>query len=201
MLNWILQLDKEVFLYLNQLNSTSFDSLMLFISYNFTPGILIILYFIWAGTKKFKKYFILPFLLLLVTFGLSDSISTKLFKDNFKRLRPMHNPEIMQIVHTAKQGRGGGKFGFVSSHASNTFALSAFILLVLSGGLLRKVKLSSLLFTYSSLVSYSRIYLGKHYPLDIVCGAILGISIALVVFIFWNRLVLKKLEPSLNQLR
>lgn len=196
MIDWILKLDTDLFLFLNHLNSDLMDHFMLFISYNMVPGLLIIGLFSYLGVKQYKKKFIIPFLFLVVTFGLADSISSKVFKDNFKRLRPMHEPQIMNVVHTAKQGRGGGKFGFVSSHAANTFALCFFIYLFFR----KRYPKLILLLGYASVVSYSRIYLGKHYPLDIICGAILGLVIALLLFKLWIWLESNWLELSPDQL-
>jgi undecaprenyl-diphosphatase len=195
MLSLLLKLDTDLFLFLNGINSDLMDSFMLFISYSAIPALFIIALFFYIGIKEYKKKVIVPFILLLVTFGLADSISTKGFKDNFKRLRPMHEPQIMKIVHTAKQGRGGGKYGFVSSHATNTFALCFFIFLLFR----KKYPKLILLLGYAALVSYSRIYLGKHYPLDIICGAVLGIFIALIIFQFWSYVESNWLKLSQGQ--
>lgn len=120
-----------------------------------------------------------PFIALVIVF--SDQISVQLFKEAFMRLRPCHNPNIADLVHTIN-GECGGNYGFVSSHASNTFALALFV------GLIFKKHFSFLLYAmlvWSALVSYSRIYVGVHYPADIVCGAILGSTIA---FLMWKAL-------------
>lgn len=111
---------------------------------------------------------------------LSDQISVNFFKEIFLRLRPCHNPEISNLVHTVDGC--GGQYGFVSSHASNTFALAVFL------GLIFKKHLSYLLhimLVWAAIVSYSRIYVGVHYPADILCGALLGVLIA---YVFWKLL-------------
>jgi undecaprenyl-diphosphatase len=196
-LNWLLKVDTDLFLYLNNINSNLLDSFMLFISYNMIPGLIIIGIFLYLIIKEYKKKFIFPFIFILITFGLADSISSKLFKDNFKRLRPMHEPQIMKSVHTAKQGRGGGKYGFVSSHATNTFAICAFIFMFFR----RKHPKFILLFVYAGIVSYSRIYLGKHYPLDIICGAMLGLCIAYMTFSVYLYLESNLIKPSQDRLQ
>ncbi|MEJ6736841.1 MAG: phosphatase PAP2 family protein [Flavobacteriales bacterium] len=117
-------------------------------------------------------------LFLVLAMALADQISVKLFKEVFERLRPCHNPRITDLVHTVN-GHCGGKFGFVSSHASNSFALAVF------AGLLFKKKFKFVLpvmLFWASLVSYSRIYVGVHFPLDIICGGILGAIIASLVY-------------------
>lgn len=182
MLESILNIDQKVFLFLNQINSKSFDSIMDFISYSPIPGIILLIIFFIYGYKIQRKLIFLSFIFLIINFALTDIISSKGFKDNIKRLRPMHEPQIMSQVHTGGEGRGGGKFGFVSSHATNTFGVAMFLSLLFR----RNTKKFYLTFLFAGLVSYSRIYLGKHYPLDIICGAVLGIFISFCVFSFYR---------------
>jgi len=118
------------------------------------------------------------FLFLVLSMALADQISVKLFKEVFERLRPCHNPMIADLVHTIN-GHCGGKFGFVSSHASNSFALAVF------AGLIFKKKFKfvmPVMLFWAVLVSYSRIYVGVHFPVDIICGGILGTLIAFFVY-------------------
>lgn len=126
---------------------------------------------------KWKTLFVCLFIGILIL--ISDKISVLLFKDIFERLRPCYNPEIVQQVHTI-DGYCGGQFGFVSSHAANSFALAIF-----SGFLFKNYYKFMLLIMllWAALVSYSRIYVGVHYPGDILVGAILGSSIG--IFVFW----------------
>ena len=125
---------------------------------------------------KWRAFYVVAFLALL--FSLADQTSVLLFKNVFERLRPCHNATITDIVHTINN-HCGGKFGFVSSHASNSFALAVF-----SGLLLRKYYrfIFPALVFWAALVSYSRIYVGVHYPGDILGGAILGSVIAIFVY-------------------
>tara|TARA_R110001592_G_scaffold246255_1_gene507945 strand:- start:4748 stop:5164 length:417 start_codon:yes stop_codon:yes gene_type:complete len=124
--------------------------------------------------------YIIPAIVALIF--LSDKISVYFFKEVFMRLRPCHNPEIANLVHIVND-HCGGQFGFVSSHATNTFALAVFV------GLLLKKQISWLLpilVFWAAVVSYSRVYLGVHYPGDIVGGALLGAIIAKLVFMLLN---------------
>jgi len=121
---------------------------------------------------KFKWQALYVGLFLGVAFALGDQISVKLFKEVFERLRPCHNDEIAHLVHTIR-------FSFVSSHATNSFAVAVF-----TGLTLRKhyrFLLPALLF-WAAIVSYSRIYVGVHYPGDLICGSAIGTIIAFFVY-------------------
>ena len=101
---------------------------------------------------------------------LSDQISVHLFKDVFQRLRPCHEPELEGMVHIVN-GKCGGSYGYYSSHASNVFAVAIFVISLLG----RKNMLTvSLIMLWAGVIIYSRIYLGVHYPLDVISGAIAG---------------------------
>jgi undecaprenyl-diphosphatase len=108
-------------------------------------------------------------LFLALTILLSDSISSSLFKPLVARLRPSHDPTIMNLLHIIHDYKGG-LYGFVSSHAANTFGAALFVSL-----LLRKRYLSMVFFSWAALTSYSRIYLGVHFPLDILGGIVVGL--------------------------
>lgn len=175
MLDILLDLDTKLFLFLNSLHTPTFDTIMWYISdkefwYPFY-GILILI-MVWR--YKWNAIITLLFIALLIT--LSDQISVKGFKEVFERWRPTHNPEIRDIVHTVK-GYRGGDYGFVSSHAANTFAMAFF-----TTKLFRNRYYGWFIFIWAAVVSYSRIYLGVHYPLDIIGGALLGILLGFVIF-------------------
>ncbi len=85
------------------------------------------------------------------------------------RLRPSHDPDISHLVHIVRD-RQGGLYGFVSSHAANSFAFATFTFLAIS-----RRWFTILIFSWATVVSYSRIYLGVHYPGDIIAGAALGL--------------------------
>lgn len=162
-----IQLDRELFLFLNGLGEPRFDQFWLLISKTFVwiPFYVILLYFL------FKNLGIRTFLFSLVFIALGVTISDQLaniFKDGIMRLRPCHDPELIPLMRTVTCG---GKFGFFSSHASNTFFVASFMTFLLSG---KNPVLPYVLFIWAGFVSYSRIYLGVHFPMDIVMGAATG---------------------------
>ncbi len=123
-----------------------------------------------------KTLYIGLFLGLLLLVG--DRTSVMLFKDVFERLRPCHNPELANLVHIIN-GKCGGQYGFLSSHATNSFALAIFT------GLLFKKHYKYMMVSmliWAAVVSYSRVYVGVHFPADILCGAILGSVVGFGVF-------------------
>jgi len=137
--------------------------------------------FIFYFAKRKKKiWFSIIFLALLIF--LTDKISVLAFKDVFQRLRPCHNPDLQNLIHTVDQ-HCGGKFGFVSSHATNVFGTAMFTLLFF-----QKKWFTFVILIWATLVSYSRIYLGVHFFGDVFCGAILGMIIGFLTFFIYKRL-------------
>ena len=126
-----------------------------------------------------KSYISLFFISLLILF--TDQISG-FFKDFFERLRPCHDSSINSIIRTVKESCGG-LYSFFSSHASNSFALASFFYFLMA----KKNKYIKLLFVWALIVSYSRIYIGVHYPLDIVCGTFFGLSSGYLFYCFLNK--------------
>lgn len=161
----ILELDTEFFLYLNSFHNDFWDTIMLIVTRKETwiPFFAVILFFIF---KNYRSKWVLVIIFVALTILLADQLSV-LLKETIQRLRPVHNPEIEQLVHNVL--RKGGLHGFVSSHAANSVAL-----LVFTSRLFRNRGYWVLMFFWALIFSYSRIYSGVHYPLDIVGGAVLG---------------------------
>lgn len=178
------ELDTSLFLWLNSFNSPFWDKVMWVVSgkIEWVPLYAILLAIV-IYKYRWKSIWIVLAIALLIT--LADQISTEVFKKGIERLRPSHNEEIRDIVHVVKDYSGnyyrGGFYGFVSSHAANSFAVATFFTL-----LFKRRWFTYSIFFWASLVSYSRIYLGVHYPGDIIGGAILGAVIALLVYLLLN---------------
>ena len=170
----IIQIDRSLFLFLNGKHNEWLDILMPLISstWFWIPLYTLLAFLLYK--KNVKK--IIPLIIgIVIIIFLSDQ-TCNLIKKGVKRHRPTHNTELQAQVHVVNNYKGG-EFGFVSSHAANTFAIAVILILLLNERK-RSFKLSLIL--WACLVSYSRIYLGVHYPLDIIGGAIVGI--------FWSTL-------------
>ncbi len=175
MLNYLIELDKSLFLFLNGLNSPLLDWIMFVVShkYTFVPLYATVIYFFF---KKFGRNGFLVLFMAVISIAIADQVASGLIKDLVGRLRPSHNPEFAQVIHLVFEKKGG-LYGFVSSHAANSFAFAMFTLL-----LFRKKWYTISILVWAGVVSYSRIYLGLHYPGDIVGGAIVGIASGLLCY-------------------
>jgi len=169
------QLDQQLFLLLNSLNSPFWDQVMYAISGKVIWAPLYLVILIFLGIKYKRKFFIIVlFIILAVT--LADQVSVHLFKNTFQRLRPCHEPALSGLVHLF-DGECGGKFGFVSSHATNSFNIALLSLL-----LFKKRWYTISIIIWALIIGYSRIYLGVHYPGDVICGSLLGTLIGWSIY-------------------
>ena len=202
----MLELDKQLFLLINGAHAPWLDAVMTFVTSAYTWIPFYVLLFVYIIIKKeydlgnpFKKrggtrndvivaggWKIAVFILAatLLTFLLTDQISASVIKPLFHRLRPSHDPATENIARFIT-GRGG-MYGFVSNHAANFFGLAAITTLFI-----RKKWYTWLIFFIAILVSYSRIYVGKHFPGDVICGAILGYAIGLGIYFLARKIYLK----------
>jgi undecaprenyl-diphosphatase len=158
------------------------------------PLYLVIIWFI-VKERKWNVIYTIIFIALMIV--ISDQISG-LIKDAVLRLRPSHNPMFENLIHLVKDGNGnlyrGGNYGFVSSHAANTFAVAIFLTLFF-----RKRWVSIGIFVWAIIVSYSRIYLGVHYPFDVMGGMIVGLFSGLLIFYVDNYIYKKQVVSSKNK--
>ena len=174
MLESILEFDKQLFLYLNGFHKPWLDEVMLFFSKSkvWIPLYVLIVFYLLRnfGLKGGLRYV----LLISLAVGLTDFVTSGIMKPYFQRLRPCHDfLSEMTLV-----GNCGGKYGFVSSHAANSFALFFSIYKLLGN----KHFWTYLLFGWAIIVSYSRIYLGVHFPIDVFLGGLIGILISTFIF-------------------
>lgn len=182
MIDQLIELDKELFLFLNGLHTPWLDPIMFLLSKTLVwmPLYIFLFYHI------FKAYKINSWVVLLgigLTILLADQITTSLMKPFFERLRPSREPSLEGLIHLVN-GYRGERFGFASSHAANTFGTAAFLSL-----LFKKTRpWMPWLFLWAAVVSYTRIYLGVHYPGDILVGGTVGIFCGLLSFMLYSRL-------------
>lgn len=167
------------------------DTVMLKFSDTWTWSLLLLVVVFVVLRNRPLKEALLIILGIALCVLVADQISSSLIKPWVARFRPTHDPYLMfEIRHIA--GRAG-QYGFVSSHAANTFAVATFMSLVF------RHRLTTLcLFAWAFVVGYSRIYLGVHFPLDVFCGGMLGIVVGYLVYILL-RFATIRLMPSTQQ--
>ncbi len=191
MLDAVVEFDKGLMLSINGCTNALLDFLMPLISHKYTgipiyAGILALIIYQW---RKSPKTIIIMVAAVLLTFALCDSLSVALFKQTVQRLRPAWDPEIGHLVRMLEYK--GGQFGFVSSHASNLFGLATVTSLIV-----KKRWYTIFIYLWAAAVGYSRVYVGKHFPLDVICGALFGMLVGYLVFKLLVQLFRKmKLTP------
>lgn len=177
MIEYLQNIDQQVFLFLNGLHVDWLDPIMIFISGILTwlPFHLILIYLV---IRKFGWKSLIVFAAITVLITLTDQISVHAFKNVFMRLRPCHTESIQDLVYLPS-GRCGGKYSFVSSHATNYFGVAMFLWLLLRN---YYSKIGYILFIWATIIAYSRIYLGVHFTGDVIVGAMLGMLIGFLVW-------------------
>src|SRR5450759_4219033 len=159
------RLDQQLFLFLNSINSPFWDQVMHALSGKIIWVPLYLSILIYMGIK-YKQKFLIILLFIILAATLADQ-SSVLVKNFVERLRPCQEPSLQGIVHLVN-GECGGKFGFVSSHATNSFDVALLSLLFI-----RKGWFTISIVLWALVVGYTRIYLGVDYPGDVVCGYLL----------------------------
>lgn len=192
MLDWIDQIDKQLFLYFNSMHSPISDSIWLWITDipSWIPLYILLVFFIIKVFKKDSAY-VIGGLLMVVLF--SDQFTSSFMKPFFERLRPCHNPEIGHLVHVAH--KCGGQYGFASGHAANSFGIAMFIWLIFKN----YWNWTWLMFLWACLVAFSRIMVGVHYPGDIITGGLIGMLFGWLLYGITTELFFRmKLEPLIK---
>lgn len=191
MLEKLIELDTNLLVYLNAFNSTFWDYFF-WLTTDIPIWIPLYVTILYTIFKSHGSKGIWTALALIVVIIFCDQISSSILKPFFERPRPSREPALEGILHHVNNYRGG-KFGFVSSHAANSFGLAIF------SSLLFKNRWYSLFIMSWALVnSYSRIYLGVHYPGDVLSGAALGILVGWLVFLLFHRFARRMLGNLLH---
>lgn len=176
MIDRLIEFDKEILRFLNGLHFPWLDPVMLVLTET-VAWIPLYLFMLYVVIKEYKRNSWVILLGLALTILLADQITASLMKPYFARLRPSQEPSLQEWVHIVN-GYKGGRFGFASSHAANTFGAATFFFLWL-----RNIKSwIHWLFVWAAFMTYTRIYLGVHYPGDVLVGAIVGVLCGWVSF-------------------
>jgi len=189
MLEKLIQFDKSVLVFLNGLGSENFDPFWLFITkqLHLTPFFLVVLYFVYKKLGNWKN-----FLLVIVSIALLITVTdqfTNFVKETFQRLRPCNDPQINGIIRIVKDSE---TYSFFSGHAANSMASTMFVFMILR----RHYNYAFLLFLFPLIFAYSRIYLGLHFPGDILTGYLVGSTFGFVFYKLYQ-CVLQKYFPEL----
>lgn len=187
-MNSLLELDTKLFRWINGHHCTVMDWTMWGLSQHWAWLVVIALFFVLVTLRNEPKNWWIVLLAGALCFLLADQGSVHLFKDTVGRLRPCHALQGVRMFRT----HCGGMYGFVSSHAANAFAIATLLLMRYRTKTPAGVVL---IVVWAIATSYSRAYLGKHYPGDLLCGAIFGIACGLIAWTLTNTIE-KKLHKN-----
>ena len=191
MLEYLVQLDKKLFIFLNNLGSAPFDTIWLLITkqINWIPFFLILLFILFKklGTKKLGIAILTVAALITFTNEITDVI-----KFSVQRVRPCNDDTLIGLIRVVKDS---DTFSYFSGHASNSTASMMFVYLILR----RYYKYSYLIFLYPLIFAYSRIYLGLHFPLDIISGFIFGGFTGFLFYFLFDKISNKLINPTTHE--
>jgi len=187
MVDQLVHYDKELFLFLNNLGTAQWDGFWLFMTNKWSsiPLYALLGFFTYRafGLKRLLMTMVAIALLILVTDQLAN-----FFKYGVQRLRPCHDPTINGLMRLVKASCGG-KFGYFSAHAANSFAVAIFFTFILRS----KYKFIGIfLIVWALVVAYSRIYIGVHFPLDVITGILIGTFLGGLFLQLFSKLVSKQ---------
>ena len=175
-LSTLLNIDRYMLLSLNGSDSLFWDGCMLvYTSMAVWMPLAFVLLCVLLKNNNIKDFFLLVVLVAVVA-TLTDTISSGICKPFFERWRPTNDPMLMYAVDVVNETRGG-RYGFTSSHAANSFGIATFIML-----LIRNRALSASLIVWASMNAFTRIYLGVHYPGDILAGTAIGVVVGFAIY-------------------
>ena len=176
--------DTELLLLINQSHNVVLDNVMLKLSDTWTWSLLILVVMLIIIKNRPPREAITIILGAVLCVVFADQISSTLIKPMVARFRPTHDPNLMFQIRCIS-GRGG-YYGFVSSHAANTMAIAVFFSFIF-----RHYLLSTLLILWALAVGYSRIYLGVHFPLDVLAGSCIGVLVGVSLYLLLNNIISK----------
>ena len=175
-LETLLNIDRYLLLSLNGSDSLFWDGCMLvYTSMAVWMPLAVILLYVLLKNNNIKDFFLILVLIALVAV-LTDQISSGICKPFFARWRPTNDPLLMYAVDVVNETREGN-YGFTSSHAANSFGIATFIML-----LIRNKALTTSMIIWASMNAFTRIYLGVHYPGDVLCGTVIGVVVGWAVY-------------------
>ena len=184
----LLQLDTDMFRWINGHHCTAMDWTMWVLSQHWCMAVVLLIFFGLVTLRTEPRRWWPVLLAVGLCFLLADQGSVHLLKETVCRLRPCHALDDVRMFRTGC----GGQYGFVSSHAANAFAVVTLLWMRYR----KKSRLGViLLIVWAVATCYSRAYLGKHYPGDLVCGAMFGTVVGLIVWWAMNYFE-KKMQKS-----
>lgn len=193
----LMELDRRLLVWLNGFHADWLDPVMYYTSQTFF-WLPLYLFLLWLMIKDYKKECWIPLIGCVVTILIADQVTATIMKPYFARLRPSQEPTLQGIIHLVRDRHGeiytGGMFGFASSHAANTFATATFFTLLFNA----KRPWIKWLFLWATGMTYTRIYLGAHYPGDILVGAVVGVTGAFIGFKTY-KWILAKVEAGASR--
>lgn len=192
MMEFLKNIDRQLFLFLNGLHADWIDPIMKVFTANWfwIPVIVLIVFLL---IKYFKKQFWIPLLVVIVCFAITDQVSNQT-KKSVKRYRPSHNTEIKDKVYVVDD-YWGGQYSFFSGHAANGFGLAVLTLLYF-----KNKYYSIFILIWAFFVSYSRIYVGVHYPSDIIVGAIFGTAMAFLLYYLHKKIPCLRIKGTCSDI-
>lgn len=182
----ILNKDKELFLYINSKHKEWLDPIMLGLS-SFEMWIIVCIIILGVMAYKNGHWRIVPPAAMLITIGL-NSLINNLIKIIVARPRPLHIAEWNEFIHAIEEY--DASYSFFSAHSSNSFSMAVFSLLYF-----RNKIYSCVILLWATAVAYSRIYVGKHFPIDVVCGIAFGVMMGIMCYKIFDSYRLKRLKP------
>ncbi len=194
MLETLKAIDESLFLFLNAHHNSFFDTLMWLFSDKFFWAPLYA-WFVWLLYKQYPKHFWTVLITIALMIAVSDQVCN-LLKDNVLRLRPSQEPHLQSLVHIVNDYRGG-TYGFYSAHSSNAFAVAFFMISLIAK---KRRYIIPVSLTYAILTAYSRIYLGVHYPGDVLMGVIMGILLGTGFAFAYKRLRNRYIKPDNSEI-